>query len=375
MPSKKTPKKKKKFKLSLSGVLVAFCFILAGISIWFAGASANRVEINDNRIATDDKLLKDYLRTYGPEKAIALIKSNPEVDCHQRVHKIGRLNYELANVRAFSVLNSECMSGYTHGVTEAFFKEHGTADLQQNLKIICPGDLNGFYAHQCFHGIGHGLMAYTDYDLPDALKLCDMLPDQQSSFGSCYSGVFMENVVGAIGIDEAKQKTDLTDTHVSSYLNNNPHYPCTVVAEKYKDSCYIFQTSRMVQLFSYDYKKVAEACGEAEADYQFSCFISMGRDVSNSAASNYSQVETDCSYPKDKAWQNACIAGASQDRFWDITEQDDAIGLCAALKEQDFKSTCYTELTLRAKDIVSGDDDKQSFCRKYEPDFKNMCTI
>ena len=93
---------------------------------------------------------------------------------------------------AFKVLNSECMSGYTHGVTEAFFREHGTENITDNLQVICNNETNNFVAHQCYHGIGHGLMAFYDYDMPQALKGCEDLPTHRES---CYSGVFMENVV------------------------------------------------------------------------------------------------------------------------------------------------------------------------------------
>lgn len=337
--------------------------------------NSSKISVLDSRITTDDELLREYIKVHGPEKAIGLIKSVPSVDCHQRVHKVGRFNYDLANTKAFSTLNSECMSGYTHGATEGFFTEHGTDNLDQNLRIICPDGQNGFYAHQCYHGVGHGLMAYTDYELPEALELCDLLPEHLTSYESCYSGVYMENVVGAIALDEAKQTTDLTQTHVTSYLNDDPLFPCNVVKEKYKNACYIFQTSRMIVLFQYDFQKVASACQTVEQKYVFNCFLSMGRDVSNMAGSGYAQIETGCNYPTDQFWQHTCIAGATQDRFWDKTEQDDAIGLCKALRREDFKAKCYDELTGRARDIVSDSNDKKTFCGKYEHAYKERCVI
>jgi hypothetical protein len=42
----------------------------------------------------------------------------------------------------------------------------------------------------CYHGLGHGIMARADYDLPRALKMCDKLIFL-SAQQSCWQGVFM----------------------------------------------------------------------------------------------------------------------------------------------------------------------------------------
>lgn len=331
------------------------------------------IAANESKIGTDDVLLKQYIKKYGADATIAYVKTLP-IDCHQRVHKVGRLTYELKGSDAFTILNSECMSGYTHGVTEAFFHEHGTENLTVNLELICQGQQFGFYSNQCFHGVGHGLMAFNDYDLPAALKSCDTLPEGGQRWDSCYTGVFMENVVGAIGVEDAKASNGDHDYHTSSWLSSDPQFPCNAVELKYKQSCYIFQTSRMIQIPNFDYRKVAQACADIEAEYQVSCFFSMGRDVSNSFGSNYEEIEKTCSYIPASDLRLKCIEGASQDKFWHESEQEDALGMCRAMTESSAKQSCYNTIASRGREIIDSRDNRRMFCAKFEPGYKELCS-
>ena len=130
--------------------------------------------------------------------------------------------------------------------------------------------------HQCIHGIGHGLMAWYDYDLYDALEACDLI-HQQFHQKSCYSGVFMENIVGGIAQDGQTE----SGTHHTRYLSDDPHYPCNVVEERYKHECYWLQTDHMHRLFG-DFDAIGVACADAPEHFRPACFHSMGRTVSRS---------------------------------------------------------------------------------------------
>lgn len=332
-----------------------------------------KVAQDDQRIMNNDRILKQYIKQYGAEKTIVFVKTLP-VDCHQRVHKVGRLSYELKGNDAFSVPNGECMSGYTHGVTEAYFNKNGTNNLAKSLGLICRGKQNGFYAHQCFHGVGHGLMAYNDYDLPAALKGCGTLPPNHSNKESCYTGVFMENVVGAISIDEAKKSDKPEQFHSSEWLSDDPLFPCNAVDKEYKSACYIFQTSRMIQVLN-NYEKVAAACASIETSYRSICFSSMGRDLSNTYQDDHASIERACSYTNVETLQLTCIDGASQDKFWHESEQNEALNMCKELKNPNFKEKCYRTINARARDIIPTRQASQAFCAKYEPEYSRFCII
>jgi hypothetical protein len=115
------------------------------------------------------------------------------LDCHERAHDFGRQSYEKFGAMAFSLSGHEWHSGGHHGATEAFFRDQGTSRMAENVALICSNELNSFFCHQCVHGIGHGLMAWTSYELNDALEICKELSDRVDQ-RSCCSGIFMENM-------------------------------------------------------------------------------------------------------------------------------------------------------------------------------------
>ncbi len=308
-------------------------------------------------IFRDERALAAYVRAYGAGATVARLNALvPQFgSCHDAAHKTGRIAYELSGAEAFRSCRAECHSGCYHGAMEAYFREHGTANLASDLRVLCSTDLNPFFSHQCLHGVGHGLMAWTDYELTDALDACNLLPRGQVS---CWTGVFMENIVGGLA-DK--------DGHRTRFLSDDPHYPCNAVGEQYKSSCYFLQTSRMMQLFQGDFARIAATCGEAPPNHQPSCFESMGRDVGGVHRGNPAAAIAACGNAPRGASRTACLRGAAQDTFWDQSGQDAALAFCALLQGGEERTACYTTIFLRAPDVLA-QNDLVPFCGKvYEP--------
>ncbi len=323
-------------------------------------------------IFKDKDALYSYVKKFGPKKTIKYLNelSAKFGSCHNVAHKAGHYAYEIYNEKSFKLCGAECHSGCYHGATEAYFNEYGTADLSKNLNLLCGSELNNFFSHQCIHGIGHGLMAWTSYDLPEALKSCDLLDKMQ---GSCWTGVFMENIVGGM----AKTNVDKggNPEHFTKYLSDDPQYPCNTVEDKYKGSCYFLQTSRMMQLFSGDFKKIADACLKAEKPYQKSCFNSMGRDVGGSYRHNAKGAIVACANAPKGPYRLECLMGAVQDSMWDPTGQDDALSFCKLLTDKEEKDACYNVIFSRAKEIFTSEAELQTFCDKAEKEYQSNCRL
>lgn len=329
------------------------------------------IQKDSTDIFKNDEALFSYVKKFGLMQAINRLHELEPVygDCHQPAHKAGRFAYEIISTEAFEGFPSggtECHSGGFHGAIEAYFKDHGTADLSRDIKVICGSDLNPFFKHQCYHGIGHGLMAWTDYELFEALKNCDRLSEGQDS---CWLGVFMENIVGILGAHEGHS------SHVTKYLNNDPHYPCTIVDDKYKSTCYFYQTSRMMQLFAGDFSKIASACSQAPTRYQPACFESMGRDVGGVQRGNPRAAISTCSTAPHGTLRIGCLNGAVQDTFWDATGQDNALNFCKRLQERLQKDACYKTIFSRALQILTSKDALKSFCSKAEAQYRGSCLV
>ena len=174
-------------------------------------------EEDSEKLLYDDAFMDEAIRTYTLRSLTASLSRlgyAKGVDCHDRAHELGRRAYELFGGDSFKQCGIECHSGCRHGATEAFFAEHGTADLIGSVEVLCGGERSRFDMHQCVHGVGHGLMAWFDYELFSALEACDMI-EHPFHRESCYSGVFMENVVGSIVRGDAGENVG----HYTKYLN------------------------------------------------------------------------------------------------------------------------------------------------------------
>ena len=116
---------------------------------------------------SNDLLMTQYIVRYGPQNTVHLLKEAEgliSVDCHQRAHTLGRIAFEEYGAAAFALSGHECQAGSFHGATEALFAERGTANLEADVAAICSAAENPFFRHQCVHGVGHGLMAWTTYE-------------------------------------------------------------------------------------------------------------------------------------------------------------------------------------------------------------------
>lgn len=251
--------------------------------------------------------------------------------CHQLAHVVGRTSFEKTNSleKAYADGNNFCWSGFYHGAIEQATKRLGAERIKTDAKSICQAFATkqqySFNHFNCVHGLGHGLMAVSEYNLPDALKLCDNLNDSWED-ASCFGGVFMENVMVA-------SRGDGTSAYFKA---KEPLYPCTYVGETYKEQCYLMQTSYVLQHNGYDFAKTFDECAKADAGYSNTCFRSLGRDASGSTGSDVARTVANCragQNDSDAGTKSAiynCMLGADRDFVSYFHSDQQANQLCEA---------------------------------------------
>ena len=212
----------------------------------------------------------------GPRQALGLLGRRAATDgdlaavCHRVGHSMGaaalaRFDDDVGE--AFAQGSAVCSSGYYHGILEHSFAGVDDDELGETAAGLCSGGPltnDAFLAFQCRHGLGHGLMIETGYDLPLALDSCDALGSGTAQ--ACHDGVFMENFSSSYGVtSEWLHEDDLI-------------YPCNDVDEERKYSCYIIVTGRMFDVLG-SWRRTAEACRDSEPEWEYVCFRSFGRDA------------------------------------------------------------------------------------------------
>lgn len=328
-------------------------------------------KLNMQTFESEDEM-KKYLKIFGVEKLRNKLISDSEggskFDCHQQAHKLGRMSYGIFNIKAFQTMDTSCHSGLIHGAMEAFLKEIGTANLALDIKSLCDKADTAFGKFECLHGVGHGVMAFDDYDMPSALDSCKKLADDYSR-ESCFGGVFMENIIVSEG-------NGVVPAHQTKWVSSDPYFPCSGVnqEERLQIQCYLMQTSRMLNMFGYDFKKVSQTCQGAPSNMKSTCFQSMGRDASGQTLRDPLKTESICKLAPSNFYQD-CLKGALYVfiEFWGDSMTNQPHGLCQALNEFD-KSYCYSLLGGRLPEVFGNSSQKiREICKFAENNYQNTC--
>jgi hypothetical protein len=283
----------------------------------------------------------ELVKKYGAPAAIEDIKKRAEEnsfvsgDCHPLMHIIGETaseNYQTVS-DAFRYGDSYCWSGYYHGAMEGFVARIGEDKIGAEINSICadvPGkNTYSFDYYNCVHGLGHGIMELKGDELFDSLKTCDSLSGRWEQ-ESCYSGIFMENIVSNERLGSSK------------YLKpDQPLYPCTAVADPYKRSCYLGQTSYALEVSNYNFYRVFKLCTEVEQPNRDICFQSLGRDSANQARHDSAETKSTCEIASDANDKKNCIDGAVKEFISFYHSDKEAKEFCSLLDQTD-KETCLT---------------------------------
>ena len=297
----------------------------------------------------------------GPRAALerferALVTDrNVEADCHPIVHTIGAaalLRYDGSVGRAFSEGNAACGSGYYHGLLQWKLADTEPSKVGGVARRVCDEPVirsNDFNYYQCVHGLGHGLMLYTRYDLPGALDLCHKLETQYDQV-SCTGGVFMENQASSFGIE-------------SKWLRkSDPLYPCNVVKKRDKLYCYLMVTSQILPRVSWNWDKTTRWCRRSDAGFVATCFQSYGRDASGTSRQNPDGILSICA--RAKTMERECIFGAVRDVLNNNASDLRAKALCERVK-QGIQWYCYHGIGTILGTLHRGNADRRAACRRF----------
>lgn len=304
----------------------------------------------------------------GPalKRLAADMRTDPTINslCHPIAHSLGAgalLRNDGDVGLTFTEGDTTCWSGFYHGVLERAFAGVPKAKVGATAAKLCESQQvrsSRFLLYQCVHGLGHGLMIHTGYDLMGSLKVCEQIANDWESV-SCDGGVFMENVVSSRG-------------RRSPWLRDDDGiYPCQQVAHRHKYYCYLMATSRIGELNGYDWADTANTCStRAEAGYKGTCFESYGRDASGQNRTNLPQVWKLCTLGKEFAV--SCVYGAVRDMA-----SQDANGVRAArfcgIVPKTHRGRCFEGLGTILSDQVSDRANLAPLCRGLAGPYTTRC--
>lgn len=276
----------------------------------------------------------------GPKAAFALVTKvygdGAGTTCHRVVHTIGAAaltRYHGNVARTFAEGSSACWSGYYHGVLERALlnvKSYRPAALGRVARGLCRDameHMTPWVAYQCLHGLGHGLMITTGLQLPLALDVCRQL-ERRWDRDACKGGVFMENIQSSYGFRSRWLRDD------------DPLYPCEVVARADKNRCYQMATSRVLPAVHDDWERTAEICSEVEGGFVSACFRSFGRDASSRTGRDPAETARLCVIARPFGGERDCVVSAAMDVASNFADATRARPLCEVVAPE-LRADCY----------------------------------
>ena len=198
---------------------------------------------NAREHTTQVKFIKRIAERYGGEYTLQiLIDSTPRygADKHLLGHYAGDKLYEERGLEAMRVCTPDLWYACAHSVVIGALFEQGTSVLEEIHDICATVEgPNGY--RMCFHGFGHGVIAYAQYSVPDAVELCLKLgkPENNNIEAiECFGGVVMD-------LRDGLHDRDLWERYGKQYIpEDNPAQLCTAhyVPELFSEICNIYIT-------------------------------------------------------------------------------------------------------------------------------------
>jgi hypothetical protein len=303
----------------------------------------------------------------GPQAALTrfdeLYGDGADPSCHRIAHVIGAASLARfrGNVaRTFAAGSPSCWSGFYHGVLERSLvqaKTRAPAELGRIARELCDDSsvrAVPWLAYQCLHGLGHGLMISTGLDLPRSLASCRRLETDWDRT-SCKGGAFMENIATSYGVESRWVRDD------------DPVFPCNVVAESDKRPCYQLATSRILRVVGVDWEQTAEICSGVERGWVDECFQSLGRDISGQTHRDAEEIAETCEVALPYGGEDECIAYAAMDITANFTSGEPTKELCDAVSSS-LRAVCFHSIGMVMGRFESTPAAREADCRTLTTD-------
>ena len=318
----------------------------------------------------------------------------PNTDLHLLGHAVGDELYKQEGLDGMQYCTHDFRNACSHSIVVGALLAEGLSVFDK-VNAECKKAPGGPGAYtMCFHGFGHGVLAYTDYELPEAVKLCGKVGTQaygNEEQAQCIGGIVMEMNQGVHDPVVWAQKKDKYLTH------DNPLRICKsdYMPENAKVLCYSYITPYIFDAAGAVngnptpdiYKKSFAYCDTVENDAQRqSCYGGLGKEfIVLSQDRDIRRMEDT---PDDKlklsaSWcmlaerveaQTACLGSILDSLYWG-GENDPAVSIryCSLLATGEPKNACFAHLfqitTYYQKDL----EVRKTICNGVPGEYKEKC--
>lgn len=317
-----------------------------------------------------------------------------KVDTHLLAHTIGDMLFKQKSAQGIQYCTHDFRNACSHSIVIGLFLEKGEKAIAE-LAPLCrkaPGG-KGAYG-MCFHGLGHGVLALSDYDMQNAVRICESLSSGENKVESreCIGGTMMEMVSGVHDRETWKKQ-------VVNYFTDDPLSPCdrAFVPSYAKPICYTYLTPHLVTLAGGSlsdpreeiFKKAFPYCNripEEDKANRIACFGGFGkefvvlardkdvRDIASMTEIEMRKIYNWCDLAEVEDGVQHCLFQALTSMYWG--GENTRIGaerFCSVASDLFSRSTCFSRLTGLISFYIDDKEYKKSYCSEIPEAYRSDC--
>ncbi len=321
----------------------------------------------------------------------------PNTDMHLLGHVVGDELYKEKGIDGMRICTQDFRNACSHSIVVGYFLAHGEEGLGAIAEACrtAPGG-SGAYT-MCFHGLGHGILAAVDYDLPRAVALCQKtgtLPYGYREASECSSGAVMEIISGGF-----HNKT-LWEKASKRYLSlTQPLLPCVAdyMPAVARPSCFEYLTGHLVTAAGGSLDtgvptdevivRAMQMCTQVvDAAPRDACYKGFGKEFIVLVHNRDTRTLTDmndeemnetyrlCGLARDTRGEQMCLTHALDSLYWG-GENDirGAVRFCALMSSPVMKETCFAHLTGAIQFFAKTPREKNEDCGALPEAYRSRC--
>jgi hypothetical protein len=318
----------------------------------------------------------------------------PNIDMHLLGHAIGEEIYTQHGLDGMQYCTHDFRNACSHSVVIGALLAEGP-EVFDKVNDACrkaPGG-SGAYT-MCFHGFGHGVLAYADYEVPEAVKLCGKVGTPEyndEEEAQCIGGIVMEMFQGVHDLEVWQQKKD-------KYLSTtDPLRMCMsdYMPESAKVLCYSYITPFIFDAAGANggnptpdmYPKSFAFCDAVKDDRQRqSCYGGLGkefvvfaqdRDIRKMEDTPNDRLKLSaswCALAEKQEAKQACLLSILDSLYWGgENDPEVSVRYCSLLEEGEDKNNCFSHLFGIASYYQKDPQVYKELCRVVPESFVAQC--
>lgn len=385
---------------------LALLVLLGGIG--FAGVAYERQRATYpevQELSGSDRTFQEYSDYFrrlsedkGAEYAYQVLLRAPlatGTDLHLLGHVVGDMLYKQQGIDGINSCTQDFRNACSHSVVIGILSEHGEGALGEIAKTCkkAPGG-QGAYT-MCFHGLGHGILAYNGYRLDRAVEMCKRTGTPEygyQEYSQCVGGASMEMVAGV-------HDREVWQSQYGNYFSEtDPLAPCNqpYMDDAVRPFCYMHLTPRLFEQAGMDlaapsptvlpeafsYCDAIPATNERDRAACYGGFgkefivLAQSRDIRQISETDEAALRTVrewCALAGDEQGEDDCNSSALDSLYWGgEIEPDAAFRFCAIAKGGE-QAACYQKLVVLTDYFLPRGLQRNKVCERFPEEYQESC--